>query len=76
VNARGDIVGDSTTLAGAGHPSPVHAVLWRSDASPRRRASADEDRAGPRVEREAREGDEGGECHRRGESREAEREEE
>ena len=74
VNARGDIVGDSTTVAGD-HPSPVHAVLWRASATPRRGARADDEvEAGPRVEREAREGDEGGHCHRRGEGRDAERE--
>jgi len=75
VNARGDIVGDSTTVAGGDHPSPVHAVLWRSSATPRRRAHADDEvEAGPRVEREPREGDDGGHCHRRGEWRDAERE--
>jgi probable HAF family extracellular repeat protein len=75
VNARGDIVGDSTTVTGADHPSPVHAVLWRSSATPRRRASDDDEvEAGPGVERDTREGDDGGDCHRRGEWRDAGRE--
>lgn len=75
VNARGDIVGDSTTVTGADHPSPVHAVLWRSSATPHRRASDDDEvEAGPGVERDTREGDDGGDCHRRGEWRDAERE--